>query len=105
MHEQTVLVYWHNFELIVVLDSIVNINECARRCVNQNWQEEEQQEVQDVQDQVDRWLQVSRLDEATGDRMLAALYRCDAALLRAWRCNKHHSEATLLRRLQLALSK
>jgi hypothetical protein len=65
--------------------------------------EEEQRDVQDVQDLVDGWLEASLLDEATSDRLLAALYRYDAALLRAWRCNKQHPDPTLLRRLLLAL--
>ena len=66
-------------------------------------EEEQLVEVQEVQDLVDRWLEASLLDEATSDRLLAALYRYDAALLRAWRCNKQHSDATLLKRLLLAL--
>jgi hypothetical protein len=65
--------------------------------------EEEQRDVQEVQDLVDRWLETSLLDEATSDRLLAALYRYDAALLRAWRCNKQHPDPTLLRRLLLAI--
>lgn len=68
-------------------------------------EEEKQQEVQDMQDLVDRWLKASPplLDEATCDRLLAALYRCDAVLLRAWRCNKQQSDETIKRRLLLAL--
>ena len=65
--------------------------------------DDEQQEVQEVQDLIDRWLEASLLDEATSDRLLSALFRCDAALLRAWRCNKTHADDTLLRRLLLAL--
>lgn len=67
----------------------------------------QQEELQAVQDLVDRGLEAvpALIDEPTGERMLSALYQHDHALLTAWRCNKQHPDAKLVKRLLLALPK
>lgn len=74
-----------------------------KHIIKQQEKQQQQVEMQAVQDLVDRALASAILDEATSDRLLAALYRHDDALLTAWRCNTQQPDARLVKRLLLAL--